>query len=102
MRHSIEKAMSLGRAVLDDSDVKYLSQLMNGDVPKVDWKKLNRKATFKSKYNRRSGGILDTLKNLQTTFENNLADAQQKEKDDVAAYQKLKKSKGDMLDGARK
>lgn len=102
MRHSLQKAMSLGRALLADSDVKYLDQLLSDDVPKPDWKKLNRKATFKMKYKKGSGKILDVLSELQTTFENNLADAQQKEKDDIAAYEKLKKSKGDMLDSANK
>lgn len=101
-RHSLQKAMSLGRALLDDADVKYLDQLLNGQVPKPDWKKLNRKATFKMKYKKGSGKILDVLSGLQTDFEKNLADAQQKEKDNVAAYGTLKKSKGDMLDSANK
>lgn len=101
-RHSVQKAMAFSRGLLDASDMKYLERLVSGDVPKADWKKLNRKATFKSKYTKRSGGILKTLKSLQTTFEANLADATAKEKEDQAAYDKLKKSKGDMLDSAKK
>jgi len=101
-RHSVQKALVLGRALLDDTEVKYLEQLMSDDVPKADWKKLNRKATFKMKYKKGSGKILNTLSTLQTTFEKNLASAIQKEKDDLAAYEKLKKSKGDMLDSANK
>jgi peptidoglycan hydrolase CwlO-like protein len=101
-RHSIQKAMSLGRGLLNTADVKYLDNLLNDDVPKADWKKLNRKATFKMKYKKRSGGILDTLGGLQKTFEGNLKDAQQKETDSQAAYDKLKASKTDMLNTAEK
>jgi len=82
--------------------MKYLNALLNDDVPKADWKKLNRKATFKMKYKRRSGNILDTLADLQKTFETNLADAQKKEKDAIAAYNKLKGSKTDVLDSVDK
>merc|ERR1719223_432641 len=89
MRHNVQKAMTLGRALLDDKDVKYLNQLLSDDVPKPDWKKLNRKATFKMKYKKGSGKILKTLSELQDTFESNLKKAQDKEKNDVAAYNKL-------------
>jgi len=101
-RHSLEKAISLGRGLLDDSEMKYLDGLLNDDVPKPDWKKLNRKASFKMKYKRASGKILDTLSTLQQTFETNLKDAEEKEAKDIKSYEKLKKSKGDMLDSANK
>jgi len=101
-RHSVQKVMALGRGLLDAADMKYLDQILNDDVPKADWKKLNRKATFKMKYKKGSGKILSTLAALQGTFEKNLADAQEKEKKDIADYDKLKKAKGDMLSTAEK
>jgi len=48
-------------------------------VPTWDWKKLNRKATFKMKYKARSFKIHDTLKKLQQTFTVNLREAREKE-----------------------
>merc|ERR1719326_1712655 len=54
-RHSVQKALSLGRGLLDAADEKYLDQILIDDVPKADWKKLNRKATFKMKYKKGSG-----------------------------------------------
>jgi len=102
LRHNVQKAMALGRGLLDKADMLYLDQLANDGVPKPDWKKLNRKATFKKKYTKRSGKILKTLSALQNTFEANLKDAQAKEKSDKASYEKLKSSKGKMLKSAQK
>lgn len=96
-RHSLQKAVSLSRDLLDNADLLYLERLLNGDVPDVDWKKLNRKATFKMKYKKRSGKILETLNDLQETFETNLKNAEQKEADDVKAYEELKEAKESML-----
>lgn len=101
-RHSLQKAVSLSRDLLDSADLKYLERLLNGDVPEVDWKKLNRKATFKMKYKKRSGKILETLNDLQETFETNLKNAEQKEADDVKAYEELKEAKEEMLATAEK
>lgn len=99
-RHSIQKSMLFAGAFLDASDRKYLEQYINGEPPKKDWKKLNRKADFKMKYKSSSGKIVETLKKLQTTFKANLADAIKEEEKAVAAYEKLSGSKGDMLDKA--
>jgi len=70
-------------------------------VPKVDWKKLNRKATFKMAYKARSFKIQDVLKKMHQTFSINLADAQGNEKAALDSYNKLTKAKQDQLDAAQ-
>jgi len=45
----LERAIELGRRTLSAGDADFLRRLLTGDVPKPDWKKLNRKATFKKK-----------------------------------------------------
>merc|ERR1719240_2507564 len=54
------------------------------------------------KYKKRSGKILETLNDLQETFETNLKNAEQKEADDVKAYEELKEAKEEMLASAEK
>mmetsp|Transcript_40940 Transcript_40940/g.80796 ORF Transcript_40940/g.80796 Transcript_40940/m.80796 type:complete len:694 (+) Transcript_40940:98-2179(+) len=100
LRHNIKKVMELGREFLSDADAQLLEHQMSRDEPK-DWKKLNRKATFKMKYNSRSGDIVKLLKKLQTTFKDNLAAADKAETSAVADYEKLKKSKEEMLGSAK-
>lgn len=102
-RHSIQKAMAFASGLLDSDDTKYLQQVLNGEAPKdKDWKKLNRKATFKMKYAKSSGKILKTLGGLKTTFEKNLKEAQDQEKAAQESYDTLSKSKTTMLDTGRK
>ena len=67
--------------------------MLSGDVPKADWKKLNRKATFKDSYKARSGKIQDLLAKLQSTISTNLADAQTKEEQEQATFEKLMDAK---------
>jgi len=98
-RHSIQKTMAFTRGLLDASDQKYLEQLLIDGEPK-DWKKLNRKATFKNKYKASSGKILTTLNSLRKTFQGNLDDARKEEKEAKESYEKTSKSKGSMLETA--
>merc|ERR1719265_2577057 len=58
-----------------------------------DWKKLNRKATFKMKYKARSGEIQEILADVLQTFQDNLAEAEQKESEAQASYEKLRAAK---------
>merc|ERR1719311_26419 len=48
-----------------------MKALQPSDVPEADWEKLNREATFKQKYQSRSGNILDILKDMTSTFIDN-------------------------------
>lgn len=61
-RFNQRKALELAKSELSVSDYKFLEHVL--DVPEKDWKKLNRKATFKAKYAARSGDIQSTLQNM--------------------------------------
>jgi chromosome segregation ATPase len=98
---ALTHAVELGNKFLEKADAAFLNHLLSGDVPSVDWKKLNRKATFKMAYKARSFKIQSVLKKLHQTFDNNLKDATKKEADAKASYDKLSKAKQDQLDAAR-
>jgi len=97
VRHAIE----LGKNSLSQEDARFLEQALNGDVPDVDWKKLNRKATFKMKYKARSLKIQEILADMLQTFEDNLADAKKTEKAALDSFKKLSGSKKDQLTAAQ-
>jgi len=101
-RLNLKRAAMLGEKFLDKADATFLRRLLTGDVPKrADWKKLNRKATFKMKYKARSFKIQDVLKKMHETFTANLQEASQKEADAKASYESLAKSKGEQLSAAQ-
>jgi DNA repair exonuclease SbcCD ATPase subunit len=103
-QEALQQAVKLGEKFLDRADAIFLKRVLTGevpDVPKADWKKLNRKATFKMKYKARSFKIQDTLKKLQQTFTINLKDAREKEDKDQKEYDALKEAKEGQLDAAR-
>lgn len=93
----VNRAVELGNRMLDKADASFLRRLLTGDVPTVDWKKLNRKATFKMSYKARSVKIQETLASMLKTFETNLKDAQEKEADDIKTFDTLMGTKGDQL-----
>lgn len=97
MRQSLRKVLTLSRGMLSEDDARILEHELGGDVPVKDWKKLNRKATFKSKYNSRTKEIVALLKKMQSTFSQNLVDATAAEAAAKASYDKLKTSKESML-----
>ena len=101
VRWGLKKALEFGKGSLTSGDSKLIEDMLHGDVPKPDWKKLNRKATFKSKYEGQSGDVVKTLKKLKGDFSQNLEDAKKKEADAVAQYDKLKGAKGTMLETAQ-
>jgi len=92
---SLSHAADLGDRFLSKGDAHFLRRLLTGDVPVPDWKKLNRKATFKKSYKARSGDIQTTLAKLLQTFETNLAEATAKEQSAQALYDTLAAAKGD-------
>jgi len=98
---SLKAAVVLGDRFLAKADATFLRRLLLGDVPKVDWKKLNRKATFKMGYKARSFKIQGVLAKMHQTFSINLKDAQDKEADAIASYKKLTNSKQEQLDAAQ-
>jgi len=98
----LQRAVDLGQKFLTKADALFLNRVLSGDVPDVDWQKLNNKATFKMSYKKRSGKIQDILARLHSTFETNLKEATAKEKEAQDTYDKLSKAKGDTLDKTQK
>merc|ERR1719261_627594 len=98
---ALKQAVDLGERFLEKADATFLKRVLLGDVPKVDWKKLNRKATFKMAYKARSFQIQGVLKKMHQTFSINLKDARDKEAKAESDYQKLKGAKEGQLDSAR-
>jgi len=86
-------AVDLGRKFLGKRDALFLERLVTGEVPTYDWKKLNRKATFKMSYKSRSTKIIAILTKLRGTFEANLQDARNQETEEQTLYEKLSGSK---------
>merc|ERR1719311_1665056 len=97
----LRRAVELGSNFLSEQDTRFLEQVLDGQVPNVDWKKLNRKATFKMKYKARSLKIQEILADMLQTFQDNLADAEKKEKDTKASFDTLMGSKNDQLGAAQ-
>merc|ERR1719399_2682088 len=97
----LRRAVELGSNFLSEQDTRFLEQVLDGQVPKADWKKLNRKATFKMKYKARSLKIQEILADMLQTFEDNLADATKKEKDTKASFDTLMEAKNSQLSAAQ-
>merc|ERR1719272_1072415 len=101
MSSEISRAVQLSQKALSEQDSRFLEQVLDGDVPNVDWKKLNRKATFKMKYKARSLKIQEILADMLQTFADNLADAKKKEKDTKASFDTLMGAKNSQLSAAQ-
>merc|ERR1719161_3126576 len=97
----VHRAVELGKNALSEQDARFLEQVLDGQTPDVDWKKLNRKATFKMKYKARSLKIQEILAEMLQTFEDNLADATKKEKDTKDSFDTLMGSKNSQLSAAQ-
>jgi len=94
---ALTRAVELGHKFLSKGDSIFFQRLLTGEVPKADWKKLNRKADFKMKYKARSFHIQDVLKKMKETFAQNLEDAEANEQKALDDYTELKASKSDQL-----
>merc|ERR1719161_363121 len=101
MSSKISRALELGKKALSESDARFLEQALDGQVPDVDWKKLNRKATFKMKYKARSLKIQEILADMLQTFQDNLADAKKTEKTAKSTFDTLMTSKNEQLTAAQ-
>merc|ERR1711907_554390 len=65
-----------------------------------DWKKLNRKATFKMSYKARSFKIQGVLSKLLSSFKKSLKEAEDKEEESKDEFDKLMSSKNEQKDKA--
>merc|ERR1719247_3750671 len=98
----LTKVMQAGKGFLGKDEITDLSGLMKAlDVPDVDWKKLNREATFKKKYTARSGGIQKILGDMLTTFTDNLNEAVAAEEKAAEDFSTLMEAKTEQLDQAK-
>jgi len=93
----LQKATEVAQKFLSKGDALFLTRVLGGEVPKADWKKLNRKADFKMAYKHRSGHIQEVLRQMKATMENNLSDAEAKEEKQLGDYNQLKESKTEEL-----
>merc|ERR1719486_1233361 len=97
----LRRAVEIGQNFLSEQDARFLEQVLDGQVPKADWKKLNRKATFKMKYKARSTKIQEILADMLQTFEDNLAEATKTEKDTKETFDTLMEAKNSQLSAAQ-
>jgi uncharacterized protein YlxW (UPF0749 family) len=99
MTRGLKKAMKVGKGFLAKKDIAALFQAAQPeDVPDADWEKLNREATFKQKYTKRSGEIQEILAEMLQTFKDNLAEAEAAETKAADDSKTLLKGKNDALD----
>merc|ERR1719326_1259084 len=103
MKFDIRRVMRVGANILSKSDLTYMEHLLDGDIDpnNPDWKKLNRKATFKMKYSSRSKKIFSIIKEMLKTFEDNLAAATEKEETTQSTYDELMESKEKELESLK-
>merc|ERR1719261_1229181 len=101
VKQQLAQAVELGKSTLSAEDARLLEQALDGDVREPDWKKLNRKATFKMKYKSRSTKIQDILADMLQTFKDNLDDAKATEKKSKESFDTLMGSKNSQLSAAQ-
>merc|ERR1719271_2231314 len=100
MSRGLKRALKVGHGFLAKKDIAALFQAAQpDDVPDADWEKLNREATFKQKYTKRSGEIQEILAEMLQTFKDNLAEAEAAETKAADDSKKLLKGKNDALSG---
>merc|ERR1719248_236747 len=99
MASNLKKVMKVGEGFLAKKDLSELTKAL--DVPDVDWKKLNRDATFKKKYKARSGEIQDILADMLNTFVDNRNEAVAAEEKAQSDFDALMESKTEQLDSAK-
>lgn len=98
---ALQHAVQLGERFLGKGDALFLRRVLTGEVPKADWKKLNRKATFKMAYKARSFKIQDVLAKMLDTFKTNRKDATDKEDEAQSQYDELSSNKREQLESAQ-
>jgi hypothetical protein len=95
----LQSVLKVGQGFLAKQDISELHRIL--DVPEVDWKKLNREATFKQKYEERSGNIQDILKDMLATLTDNLHEATAAEDKAAADFDALMEAKKSQLSTAK-
>jgi hypothetical protein len=99
MSKGLKRALKVGKGFLAKRDIAALIEAAQpDDVPDADWEKLNREATFKQKYTKRSGEIQEILGEMLQTFKDNLAEAESAESKAASDSSTLLQGKNDALD----
>lgn len=97
----LQKAVAIGSKALSKGDAVFLSRVLTAEVAvpdsvaNKDWKKLNREATFKQKYEARSTKIEALLQKLLEDFSADLQEAEEKETAAVKLHTKLMTAKNE-------
>lgn len=99
---TLAHAVEVGQRFLSAGDSFFLQRILTGEVPDKDWKKLNRKATFKMSYKARSSKIQGVLAKLLASFKKSLKEADGKEEEAAATFNKLMKTKKEQRSHAEK
>merc|ERR1719460_3515412 len=97
---ALQHAVDIGRKYLSEGDSLFLGRILTGEVPEKDWKKLNRKATFKMSYKARSFKIQGVLNKLLSSFKKSVKEAEDKEEESKDEFDKLMSSKNEQKDKA--
>merc|ERR1719183_793768 len=95
----LKHVMEVGKGFLAKRDLDGLTKAL--DVPEVDWKKLDREATFKQKYEARSGKIQDILADMLQTFKDNRDEAVAAENKAQSDFNALMSAKNSQLSAAK-
>lgn len=93
-KFDVRKALLAGKKALGETQYEALEQELEAQ-PKKDWDQINKEGDFKNKYEKRSGGIQDTLANLLSTFQTNLKDANDTNDRKTTEYDQLHKAKSE-------
>jgi len=101
MAAEMEEAARVASQYLSEGNALFLKRVLLGEVPKPDWKKVNRKAGFKMQYKARSTKIMGMLTKLVSNFNKNKAEMDANEAKSLSDYNTLKTSKEAELTAAR-
>jgi len=104
---ALHHAVEISKQVLSAGDAVFLRHLLTGQVPpKREWKKVNRKATFKMSYKARSLKIETVLQKLKDTFSASLKEAEDRhaasDEDSGNLLQEKKNLKAELEDQLKK
>jgi len=98
---SSSNVLKMGQAVLSESDAKLLEQALHADPKSPDYKKMNKEKKFNKKFKVRSGKIQELISDMRVAFQDNLEQAELKEEEEQASFDKLKAAKESQLEAAK-
>lgn len=101
-KFSLRDVLRAGQGLLSASQVREMENWLDVaepvpelDLPKIDWKKVNRDSPAAKKYEAGSGKIQSTMKEMLATFQKEFTEIIKSESDAIASYDSLSKAKAD-------